>query len=169
MKLDQDVRRMATELQDSLLLARISSGDLMATEAKYHFNCLSAFRNKYWSTQRAQKSSSNSQEEEVIQVQVFAGLTLYTEESIESGNYIFKLSELHSVYVSQNLELKSLFIKRDSNCSCLIIFWEIARSSYLMVRVLLVFNQGMKYILKEAVDSCDLESETRAMMKCEGS
>ena len=75
MKLDQDIRRMATELQDSLLLARISSGDLVATETKYHFNCLSAFKNKYQSTQRAQKSSSNSQEEEIIQAQVFAGLT----------------------------------------------------------------------------------------------
>ena len=88
MKLDQDIRRMATELQDSLLLARISNGDLAATEAKYHFNCLSAFKNKYQSTQRAQKSSSNSQEEEVIQAQVFTGLTLYIEESIESGNYM---------------------------------------------------------------------------------
>ena len=88
MKLDQDIRRMATELQDSLLLARISNGDLAATEAKYHFNCLSPIKNKYQSTQRAQKSSSNSQEEEVIQAQVFTGLTLYIEESIESGNYM---------------------------------------------------------------------------------
>ena len=76
----------------------------MAIEAKYHFNCLSAFKNKYPSTQRAKKSFSNSQEEKVIQAQVFAGLTLYIEESIESGNYIFKLSELHNVYVSQNWE-----------------------------------------------------------------
>ena len=60
----------------------------MATQAKYHFNCLSAFKNKYQSTQQAQKSSSNSQEEEIIQVEVFAGLTLYIEESIESGNYM---------------------------------------------------------------------------------
>ena len=44
MKLDQDIRRMATELQNSLLLARISSGDLVATEAKYHLNCLSALK-----------------------------------------------------------------------------------------------------------------------------
>ena len=57
-------------------------------EAKYHFNCLSAFKNKYQSTQRAQKSSSNSQKKEVIQAQVFAGLTLYIEKSIESGNYM---------------------------------------------------------------------------------
>ena len=82
------MRRMATELQDSLLLARISSGDLVATEAKYHFNCLSAFKNKYPTTHRAQKSSSISQEEEVIQAQVSAWLTLYIEESIESGNYM---------------------------------------------------------------------------------
>ena len=34
MKLDQDNRRMATELQNFLLLARISSGDLVAIEAK---------------------------------------------------------------------------------------------------------------------------------------
>ena len=40
MKLDQDIRRMATELQNSLLPARISSGDLVVTEAKYHFNFL---------------------------------------------------------------------------------------------------------------------------------
>ena len=88
MKLDQDIRRMATELQNSLLLARIRSGDLVATETKYHFNCLSAFKNKYRSTQRAQTSSSNSQEKEVILAQVFAGLTLYIEESIENGNYM---------------------------------------------------------------------------------
>ena len=88
MKLDQDIRRMATDLQDSLLLARISSGDLMAIEAKYYFNCLSAFKNKYQSTQGPQKSSSNSQEKEVIQAQVFAGLTLYIKENIESGNYM---------------------------------------------------------------------------------
>ena len=43
MKLDHDIRRMATELQDSSLLVRISEGDLIAIEAKYHFNCLSVY------------------------------------------------------------------------------------------------------------------------------
>ena len=60
----------------------------MVTEAKYHSNWLSAFKTKYQCTQRAQKSSSNSQEKDVIQAQVFAGLTLYIEESIESGTYM---------------------------------------------------------------------------------
>ena len=41
MKSDHNIRRMAIELQDS----RISGGDLIAVEAKYHFNCLSTYKN----------------------------------------------------------------------------------------------------------------------------
>ena len=37
MKLDHNLRQMATELQDAELLARISGGDLIAIEAKYHY------------------------------------------------------------------------------------------------------------------------------------
>ncbi len=40
MQLDHSLRKMATEIQDSVLLARIAGGDLIAIEAKYHFNCL---------------------------------------------------------------------------------------------------------------------------------
>ena len=36
---------------------------------------------------------------------MFTDLISYIEESIESGNFIFKLSELHSMYVSQLEEL----------------------------------------------------------------
>ena len=42
MNLDYDLWQMATELQDTELLERISGGDLVALEAKYHFKCLSA-------------------------------------------------------------------------------------------------------------------------------
>ena len=58
MTLDHDLRQMATDLQDTKLLARISGGDLVAIEAKYHFNCLSAYKSKYRSTQRAEADSS---------------------------------------------------------------------------------------------------------------
>ena len=53
MKLDNNLRQMATELQDTKLLVRIAGGDLVAIEAKYHFNCLSTFKSKYRSAQRA--------------------------------------------------------------------------------------------------------------------
>lgn len=134
MKLDHNIRRMAIELQDSSLLARISGGDLIAIEAKYHFSCLSTFKNRYRSAQRAQNSSTNSQEDELIQAQVFADLILYIEESIESGNFIFKLSELHSMYVSQLEEfgIKKFIHKTRLKLQILNHFW--ARNSYLMVR-----------------------------------
>lgn len=61
MKLDHDLRRMATELQDSSLIARISEGDLIAIEAKYHVNCLASFRNKYRSMKRAKSELTISQ------------------------------------------------------------------------------------------------------------
>ena len=32
------------QLHDTELLARISGGDLVARESKYHFNCLSAYK-----------------------------------------------------------------------------------------------------------------------------
>lgn len=37
---DANIRRMATDLQDTALLAKISGGDLIAIEAKYHLTCL---------------------------------------------------------------------------------------------------------------------------------
>ena len=40
------------ELQDTELLARISGGDLVAIETKYHFKCLSAYKSKYRSVQQ---------------------------------------------------------------------------------------------------------------------
>ena len=46
-KLDEDLRKMAIKLQDTALLARISGGDLVAIEAKYHLDCLTRYRNKY--------------------------------------------------------------------------------------------------------------------------
>ena len=41
---DSKVRKMAINLKDSALLAKIGGGDLMAVEAKYHRACLTKFR-----------------------------------------------------------------------------------------------------------------------------
>ncbi len=78
-KLDHDLRRMATELQDSSLLARISGGDLIAIEAKYHLNCLITFINKYRSAKRAQNDLTISQEDKFIEAEVFVDLISYIE------------------------------------------------------------------------------------------
>ena len=44
---DKTLRNMALEMQDTVLMAKISAGDLVAIEVKYHLQCLTAYRSKY--------------------------------------------------------------------------------------------------------------------------
>ena len=44
---DDFVRKTATEMGDSLLLAKLSEGSLFARDACYHHQCLTEFRNRY--------------------------------------------------------------------------------------------------------------------------
>ncbi len=59
MGLDHELRKMATDLQDALLLARISGGDLVAIEGKYHYKCLSDYKNRHRSHMRASYDCSS--------------------------------------------------------------------------------------------------------------
>ena len=43
----QKVFRIAHELQDTLIMGKLSEGDMIATEAMYHVNCLVSYYNKY--------------------------------------------------------------------------------------------------------------------------
>ena len=45
--LDTQLRGMATKLQDIDLLSRISSGDLVAIDAKYHSKCMLGYKNRF--------------------------------------------------------------------------------------------------------------------------
>jgi len=45
--MDSNIRKMAKDLEDYELLSRISGGDLIAIEAKYHLRCLTNLRNKH--------------------------------------------------------------------------------------------------------------------------
>ena len=46
---------MATDLQDVEIMARISGGDMISIEAKYHLSCLTKLRNRHRSFQRKLK------------------------------------------------------------------------------------------------------------------
>ncbi len=49
---------MATEMNDTSLLVKLADGDLVAIEAKYHFACLTKYRNRYRSHVRSDAGSS---------------------------------------------------------------------------------------------------------------
>ena len=43
----EQVRKMATEFQDTDLLAKLSGSNTVAIEAKYHTHCMVSLRNRY--------------------------------------------------------------------------------------------------------------------------
>ena len=47
LNLDTNVRKMATELKDTILLAKLSSGDMVARDAVYHKHCLTGLFTRY--------------------------------------------------------------------------------------------------------------------------
>ena len=96
--LDARVRECALELQDQGLLAKLSAGDLIAQEAKYHAQCLVSLYN------RARKVK-DPQEEEDNSLQINEGIALaelitYIEDARADSEIapIFKLADLVRMY-----------------------------------------------------------------------
>ena len=104
---NKSVNQMATAMCYNDLLAKLSGGDLVALEAKYHFNCLSNYRNRYRAHLRASASSSNSQclADKRVKAQVFAEMIAGIESTIEQDNQVFKLKDLHAIYEDRLKEL----------------------------------------------------------------
>ena len=104
---------MARDLQDASLLAKIEGGDLIALEAKYHLSCLVKLRNRHRSYLREiQNASSKSQEERKMEARAFVELLTYIENSVEDGEFFFKLSQLRFLYESR---LKDFGISKEVN------------------------------------------------------
>ncbi len=94
---------MATEMGDSTLLVNIGGIDLVALEAKYHFHCLSKYRNSYCVHLRSKACSSSSLDylEKRARARVFAEVIEYVHTSLENGTQSFQLAELHAIYQEQ--------------------------------------------------------------------
>ena len=78
-QIDRRVRESATLVEDTLLLEKLSMGDMVALEAKYHTKCLLALYN------HARKVKTDAQQEtdreREISGIVFAELVMYIEET----------------------------------------------------------------------------------------
>ena len=166
MSLDRELRKMAIEMQDAVMLSKISGGDLVAIEAKCHLNCLVSYRNKYRSMQRATSTgdSVNCTEEPILQARAFADLVSHIESSVDSGVFIFKLSELSKLYENHLLELG---IPKGINKTRLKLkllghFSDLCKEETDGKHVLLAFNQGLHKLFK---DFRDFDSEALLLSK----
>ena len=101
--LDKRVRQYAMDLGDSRLLTKLAGGDMVATEAEYHANCLTSFYKLHlkYVERSSQTTTSNN-----IHGIVFAEVVAYIEEArYDDDKPMFKLADLVQLYNDRLREL----------------------------------------------------------------
>ncbi|WAQ99755.1 hypothetical protein MAR_024128 [Mya arenaria] len=100
--MDTTVRQYAHHVQETVLLAKLSTGDLISQEAKYHLKC---YRELYHKTRVTDSDVDQGQTESRVHGIVLSGLIAYIEESHRdvADVQIFKLSDLAQLYCEQIL------------------------------------------------------------------
>ena len=94
--MDAKVRQCALQLEDSVLIAKLSAGDLISQEAVYHSKCLVALHNRAPNDE----GDAENRDQMVFQGIALAHLVVYIEETrVESVDTIpvFKLAELTQI------------------------------------------------------------------------
>ena len=160
--INMELRDMATKLQDTALLSRIAGGDLAAIEAKYHSMCMLRYKNRFRSFERGEEIDSNQMSDQLeTESRVFAELVYSMKCGVENGKYIFKLCELHALYEERLRVVQASKTINRSRLKTRILnhFSPECQEQTDGKNTLLIFNEGMRRILKQAVDSRDLDEE----------
>lgn len=85
--LDEHVQNCALELGDKSLLAKLSAGDMIAIEAKYHSKCLAALYNRHTAASNAMANQSEEKNSDTERHSIaLAELVSYTEETRTDSN-----------------------------------------------------------------------------------
>ena len=107
MDIDKNVRECAGLLNDRKVIAKLSAGNMIATEAKYHTKCLVTFYNRARPLkQKATKSVSDEDSTTDLEKLAFAELLAYIEEHLEFEKpAIITLSDLVAFYTCKPKEL----------------------------------------------------------------
>ncbi|KAJ8349373.1 hypothetical protein SKAU_G00245030 [Synaphobranchus kaupii] len=163
---DKKIQTMITELDDTKFMTRIVGGDLMAMEAKYHLPCLVKSRNRHRSLTRKSGQSPENTDEKMNESRAFIELINYIEKSVDSGVLLFKLSEIHSLYVSRlgELGIKKLVNKTRLKDHLLEHLPE-ARAQCDGKNTLLIFKEGLKNMLKEALNKRNFDEDALILAK----
>ena len=163
---DKNIRTMITELNDTTLMTRIVGGDLMAMEAKYHRACLVQLRNRHRSLTRRSGQPPENIDEKMNESRAFLELKKYIEKSLDSDVLLFKLSDIHSLYVNR---LEELGIKKQVNKTRLkdlfLEHFPEAQAQYDGRNTVLIFKEGMRNMLKETLRNRDFDEDALILAK----
>ena len=104
-ELDRKLRKSAMRLKRNDLQAKLSSGDMIAIEPKYHARYLVALYNDVRNLKTKSKSEEEKSMSSLLGI-VFASLVSYLEEHRDSGETlpVFKFADLGSLY-SEKLQV----------------------------------------------------------------
>ena len=96
-RLDSRVRQCALDLQDQRLLAKLSAGDMVAQEAKYHAPCLASLYNK---AAALQEQADDDDDTKISHGICLAELLSYINETRQDDGKktVFKLADLAKLY-----------------------------------------------------------------------
>ena len=163
---DAGVRAMVTDLQDSELLSRMATGDLIAIEAKYHRKCFVSLRNRHRAHIRKRNAKEENFNEKMDESVAFIELTNYIERCVESGTLLFKLTELHAMYVNhlQSKDIHKVINKTRLKEQLLKRLPE-AQEQFDGRNTIIIFESGMITMIREAIKKRDYTEDAYALSK----
>lgn len=162
---DAEIKKYAHALQNSELLARIASQNLISLEAKYHLTCITSQYNLFKQSQTEQ--SDDQGEHESIHAFALAQLVSYMEEcrknkDKEQFKSVFKLSELVAMYDTRLKELDVVSETRTNSTRLkdriMAQFPDVLTAEREGKNVYLVFKEDLGGILKTASENHDNET-----------
>ena len=162
-KIDSRVRKCAKTLQDTALLAKLSAGDLVALEAKYHAKCRVALYNNAERAGCANKASDSSRYESMCHTIALADIVSYIEDCKydQSVAPVFPMPEIVNMYSDR---LKQLGIDCLSSIHSTKLKEKfLANVTYLQAQKegkvnLLAFNEDVGPALKKACEDDGFDS-----------
>ena len=108
--IDTNVPRIALELQETALLAKLAAGDMIAIEAKYHHDCLRRLYNRG----RKVVHKSNDEDDSCLHGTAFAELVAFLEgtNSDDDSAPVFKLTNIAQMYKTRVEQLGGIVATR---------------------------------------------------------
>ena len=164
------LRTMASEMDDNEMFTKLSTGDLVAIEAKYHFSCLTKHRNRFRSYLREKNKTTDERYEQAIKARTFVELISYSECAIEEGTYLFKVKELRDMYQNRLKDIGYDFgVNKNAFKESILQHSEeygLPEQSHNKNKIF-VFPEGMQQLLKDAIKNRGYQSEALLFLTVE--
>lgn len=161
LEVDRDVKEMGVQMQESQLIAKLAAGDMVAIEAKYHSKCMLAYKRKYMAyATSCSGPETSTKDDSAAEARAFAELISFMESSAESGTLLFELSCFYNLHLDKSViktRLKNRIIEHYHG--------EIQEQTD-GKNMVLVFNQDIETLLKDALKKRNCGQEAINFFKC---